>query len=166
MTDIEYMQIALKQAEITLLEGGLPVGAVLTHGKTVIACDRKNPQDFHLGHAEMRVLHTVLDNKRIPKDQKFTLYTTIEPCVMCFGAILHCPNISRVVFALEDPWGGATCLSTSTLPPRHNKMIPEIIGGVLRNESKELVKQFLTISVDPFWNNKENNFVKLIHSEL
>lgn len=164
MTDEDYMKIALKQAQMTLSEGGLPVGAVLTYGNIIIASDRKSPEDFHLGHAEIRVLRTALSNIRIPREQKFTLYTTIEPCVMCFGTVLHCP-ISRVVYALEDPWGGASRLVNCNLPPRHQKNIPEIIGGVLREESRKLVQQFLALTDDPYWNNRDNNFVKLILAE-
>lgn len=161
MNDEQFMQIALQEAEKSLEEGLLPVGAAVVQNGKVIAVGRKlNAHSYHLDHAEIIALREALKGIKYKRSDNLTLFTTLEPCVMCFGAILHCP-INRVVYGASDVWGGGTSLvKSSSVPIRHNGKIPEIVGGVLNEESRELIKNFLlTITNDNFYN-QDNLFVK------
>jgi tRNA(adenine34) deaminase len=163
MNDEDFMRIALREAAITLKEGGQPVGAVITSNGAIIAQAHKDMSSFHMGHAEMVALSIATKGTAYTRKDNLVLYTTLEPCIMCFGAILHCP-ITKVVYAFEDPWGGATTINAASLPVRHALKNPEIVGGVLREESKELMREFLDVTDSPFWQKEDNVFVKLIRS--
>jgi len=108
MTDDDYMAIALAEAGAAAERGEVPVGAVIVHEGQVLARDgnrileRRDPT----AHAEMlamRAAATALGNERLIAT---TLYVTLEPCAMCAGA-MSLARIERVVFAAEDPKGGA-----------------------------------------------------------
>lgn len=158
------MQIALAEAKYSLEDSIQPVGAVVVSNGEIVARGRKTRSNFHMGHAEMIALHNVTKDKKYSREDGLVLYTTIEPCIMCYGAILHCP-ITKVLYALEDPWGGATTIDTASLPRRHNLKIPEIVGGVLRDESKELMRQFLKVTNNEFWKREDNVFIQLINKD-
>ena len=109
MTDDDHMAMALAEAEAAATRGEVPVGAVLVsadgevlakHGNRIV--ERRDPT----AHAEMLVLRAGagrLGNERLTGT---TLYVSLEPCAMCTGAI-SLARVSRVVFAAEDPKGGA-----------------------------------------------------------
>lgn len=107
--DEAMMREALKEAHLAYEEGEVPVGAVLTQGKTLIARDHNRVIAMHdaTAHAEMRVLKTSLDtfnSERLPPET--TLYVTLEPCPMCAGALLLA-RVSRVVWGASDRQAGA-----------------------------------------------------------
>ncbi len=161
MTDEDFMREALEQASLTLSENEFPVGAVIVLNGTIIGRGRKSSSDFHMGHAEIHALHDALYGKQYKREDNLAIYTTVEPCIMCYGAILNCP-IQKVVYAFEDAWGGATNIDAEALPIRHHLKNPEIVRGVLRKESKELLKKFLAITNEKWWQNKENILIKSI----
>jgi len=102
------MRQALQQADIAQTQGEVPIGAVLTHGDTLLAAAHNSPLANHdpAAHAEMVVLRRGgqrLANYRLPNT---TLYVTLEPCAMCFAAMVHA-RIARLVFGASDPKQGA-----------------------------------------------------------
>ncbi|HEV2560903.1 MAG TPA: nucleoside deaminase [Rhizomicrobium sp.] len=108
MSDDEFMALALAEAASAAARGEVPVGAVLVSGSAVVARDgnriveRRDPT----AHAEMLVMREAaakLGNERLIDA---TLYVTLEPCAMCTGA-MSLARIARLVFAAEDPKGGA-----------------------------------------------------------
>ncbi|MBS0472482.1 MAG: nucleoside deaminase [Proteobacteria bacterium] len=109
MNDDEAIALAMSEAQAAALRGEVPVGAVLLSGEgTLLAADgnriveRRDPT----AHAEILVLRAAaekLDNERLLGT---TLFATLEPCAMCAGA-LSLARVGRVVFAAEDPKGGA-----------------------------------------------------------
>ena len=109
MTDDDYMAMALAEAEAAGARGEVPVGAVLVAGDgRVLAREGNRIVERHdpTAHAEMLVLRAgaeALGNERLLET---TLYVTLEPCAMCAGAA-SLARVSRVVFAAEDPKGGA-----------------------------------------------------------
>jgi tRNA(adenine34) deaminase len=162
MNDEELMREALAEAQKTLSENEFPVGAIVVHNGTIIGRGRKIGSDYHLGHAEINALRDALGGKRYHRTDKLSLYTTVEPCMMCFGTILTCP-IDKVVYAFEDPYGGGAHVEEAALPVRHHgHKFPKIMGGILRQESKRLLKQFLTTTDQTFWKHYENPLIKLI----
>ena len=164
MSDEEYMRIALEEAQQARKENDFPVGAVVVAANgEIIGKGRKTSSNFHLGHAEIAALEQALSNTHFSRQDKLTLYTTLEPCVMCFGTILHCP-ITKVVYAVEDPYGGATNMKDSSFPVRHQDKMPKIKGNILREESLRLLKNFVETTDQKYWKNEQNPLIKMILS--
>ncbi|HEY4114358.1 MAG TPA: nucleoside deaminase [Rhizomicrobium sp.] len=109
MTDADLMRMALEEAEAAGSRGEVPVGAVLVGANgEVLARDGNRIVELRdpTAHAEMLVIRggaRVLNNERLVGT---TLYVTLEPCAMCVGAIAMA-RVARLVFAAEDPKGGA-----------------------------------------------------------
>jgi tRNA(adenine34) deaminase len=144
---IQFMQLALEQAIKAFQDDEVPVGAVIV-SKTgdVISCgyNQTIKSSDPTAHAEILSLRNAcrkVDNYRLLDT---TLYVTIEPCIMCMGAMIHA-RISRVVFGAFDPkWGGAGSLYdfAHDLRLNHN---PEVIGGVCEKECSALIKLFFKL---------------------
>ncbi len=106
--DIAFMELALEQAGIAQSKGEVPVGAVLIRGGEVLARCHNSPIAMNdpSAHAEMLALRAAalhLSNYRLPNT---TLYVTLEPCAMCFTAMVHA-RIERLVFGASDPKQGS-----------------------------------------------------------
>ena len=117
--DEKWMRLALEQARIAAADGEVPVGAVLTEGGRLLAAAGNHPigRKDPTAHAEILVLREAarnMDNYRLPGT---TLYVTLEPCVMCMGAIIQA-RVERLVFGAIDPKTGAVLLP---LPPRQRR---------------------------------------------
>lgn len=137
------MRQALKLAEYADHNGEVPVGAVLVQNDMVIAEGWNQPISTHdaTAHAEIIALRKAgytLSNYRLPET---TLYVTLEPCVMCIGALIHA-RVSRVVYAATEPKTGAIESAFQLCDGnKHNHTI-ETLGGVLAEESSEMLRQF------------------------
>jgi tRNA(adenine34) deaminase len=137
------MRAALDEARAAALAGEVPVGAVVMHGDTMVACAQNRMQRDRdaTAHAELQALREaarVLDQERLVG---CTLVVTLEPCAMCAGAIVL-SRVDRVVFGAWDDKAGM-CGSVGDLVrhPRLNHR-PELQGGVLADESTELLRAF------------------------
>jgi tRNA(adenine34) deaminase len=143
MTDADWMQHALGLAGRAEAAGEVPVGAVLVQGDELIAEGWNRPIGEHdpTAHAEIIVLRAAgqsLGNYRLAGT---TLYVTLEPCLMCVGAIVHA-RVARLVFGAHDPKSGAV---SSVCPgfemPGLNHRV-ESSGGILAEECGEQLKRF------------------------
>lgn len=141
--DRYFMQLAQAAADEARAAGEVPVGAVLVRGDEVIARGFNHPIGGHdpSAHAEMAALREaaqILQNYRMPGCE---LYVTLEPCLMCAGAIMHA-RIARVVFGAHDPKTGA-CGSVvdAFADPRLNHHT-RVTGGVLADECGAALKSF------------------------
>ncbi|MBA3012082.1 MAG: nucleoside deaminase, partial [Desulfobacula sp.] len=107
------MELALNQAKIAFANGEFPVGCVIVQGQEVVATGARKGtapgKSFvsEIDHAEIRALKSLesLDLEFVP--EKSIVFCTMEPCLMCFAAILLA-GIKKIVFAYEDPMGGGT----------------------------------------------------------
>jgi len=143
-SDSYYMGLALGQARQGLAAGEVPVGAVLVdEAGEVLARAFNRPIGLHdpTAHAEILAVREgarVRGNYRLPG---FSLYVTIEPCIMCLGAMLAA-RLRRLVFGAPDPKVGA-CVSLYRLPEdnRLNHRL-EVTGGVREVECRDLVQEF------------------------
>ena len=145
-----YMELALAEAKKGGQMGEVPVGAVLVaENGEVLACSgnltlqRNDPT----AHAEMRVLQVAaqkMGNYRLPGT---TLYVTVEPCLMCMGAIVHA-RVAKVVFGTNDPkWGAAGSLYNFPEDDRLNHRV-EIIEGVCEEDCRRLMQDFFRAKRD------------------
>lgn len=143
ITDARWMSHALELARKAGAAGEVPVGAVLVREGAVICEGWNRPVSTHdpTAHAEIVVLREAgdrLGNYRLPDT---TLYVTLEPCVMCAGALVHA-RVARVVYGAADPKTGAAGSVFDTLvDPRHNHRV-DVTAGVMAEEAGELLRQF------------------------
>ena len=141
--DIEFMQAALADAAVASAEGEVPVGAVVVADGEVVAMGHNNSiaAADPSGHAEIVVLRLAarrLDNHRMPEA---TLYVTLEPCIMCVGAIAQA-RVGRVVFGAYDKKAGALGSVEDLSDSRALNHRFEVNGGLLADDSGELLRAF------------------------
>ena len=141
--DAHFMQLALQQAALAAELDEVPVGSVVVYQDEVIA-QTHNKQISHndpSAHAEMMALKQaakVLNNYRLPG---CTLYVTLEPCVMCAGALIHA-RIERLVFGAADPKTGVVETVDHLFDrPYHNHRV-DYQGGVLATECSRVLQDF------------------------
>jgi tRNA(adenine34) deaminase len=140
MTDEQYMQLALKEAQKAFDAGEVPIGAIVVMNGQVIARAYNQTELLNdtTAHAEILALTTAfnyLGSKYLPDAG---LYVTIEPCLMCSGA-LYWSKIGRVVYGAEDEKNGyKKCCGNNN--PFHPKT--ELVPGILSDESAKLMKDF------------------------
>ena len=150
-----YMTKALEQAEAALAAGEFPVGCVMVYENKIIASGaRENSTENctnEIDHAEMIALRLLSEFGTEIDLKKVTLFSTLEPCLMCFGALLI-SGVRKIVFAYEDAMGGGTRCDLSNLPPLYNKNQVSIIPDILREKSLHLLKTFFS--------NPENAYLK------
>ena len=137
------MQRALELARRAEAEDEVPVGALLVRDDRVIGEGWNLPISSHdpSAHAEIRALRaaaSAVSNYRLPQT---TLYVTLEPCVMCAGAIIHA-RIQRVVFGARDPRTGAAGSVFDILNSDQHNHCVEITEGVLAGECGQLLTEF------------------------
>ncbi len=141
--DLHFMQLALEQAHAAAQAGEVPVGAVVVKEGQVIAEGRNSPvtNNDPTAHAEvnaMRAAAKALGNYRL---DDCTLYVTLEPCVMCSGALLHA-RFKRVVFGATEPKTGAVTSVVQLLDNPQLNHQTQWHGGVLANECASVLQDF------------------------
>ena len=142
-TDSHFMQVALELAQQAQAIGEVPVGAVVVQNGIIVGRGHNRPitSDDPTAHAEIMAMRDAGGNLVNYRLQDCTLYVTLEPCVMCIGAIFHA-RIKRLVYAATDPKTGA-CGSVIDLPSetRLNHHM-QVTAGVMAPEASMLLKQF------------------------
>lgn len=142
-TDEDWMQYALQLAGRAELAGEVPVGAVLVKDNEPIGEGWNQPVGRHdpTGHAEIIALRGAaarLQNYRLPDTE---LYVTLEPCLMCVGAIIHA-RIRRVVFGAYDPKTGAAGSVFDILGTDRLNHVVAVQGGVLEQQCAGKLQAF------------------------
>ena len=141
--DKHYMELALRLAREAAQKGEVPVGAVLVvEGKiSGWGCNRRMADDDVLGHAELLALRTASKTVANWRLMRSTLYVTLEPCIMCTGALLQA-RVDRVVFGCRDSKAGAMrSLLAMGEDTRLNHRI-KVDEGVLADECACLLRDF------------------------
>lgn len=143
MTDSDFIRRALELARRGAEEGEVPVGAVLVKDGRIIGEGYNRPVCSHdpTGHAEVIALRAgaaALGNYRLVDT---TLYVTLEPCIMCAGAIVHA-RVGRLVYGAADPKGGAAGSVFDVLASGKVNHRVEVEGGVLAEECGAVLQEF------------------------
>ncbi len=138
MTDQEYMQKALIEAKQAFEEGEVPVGAVIVCRDRIIARAHNLTERLTdvTAHAEMQAITAAANALGGKYLTDCTLYVTVEPCVMCAGALAWA-QLSRIVYGASDPKRGFSVFAPNALHPR-----AEVTKGVLAEECANLMKDF------------------------
>jgi tRNA(adenine34) deaminase len=139
----DFMQLALEQAQHAWDLGEVPVGAVVVKDGVVIARGYNQPIGKHdpTAHAEivaLRAAAEALGNYRLPGCE---LYVTLEPCVMCSGAMMHA-RLAKVVYGATDPKTGACGSVLNLFEQEQLNHHTEISGGVMADECGDMLKRF------------------------
>lgn len=153
--DYEYfMKKALDQARTALDAGEFPVGCVLVHQNRILATGARKGSmgNFpnEIDHAEMIVLKCLADMDINTDKKEMVLFTTMEPCLMCLGALIL-SGISEVVYAYEDVMGGGTGCNLTGLTPLYRNQKISIVPHILRQQSLELFKAFFRNPENSYW---------------
>ena len=139
-----YMRLAVEQARKAEEMDEVPVGAVIVDaGGTVLAAAHNQTitNADPTAHAEIQALRQASAKLRNYRLLSTTLYVTVEPCVMCMGAIVHA-RVQRVVFGAPDPkWGAAGSLYNFSEDPRLNHH-PQVIGGICADVCRDMLQDF------------------------
>jgi tRNA(Arg) A34 adenosine deaminase TadA len=139
------MRIALEAAQAAAAAGETPVGAVIVDPATgeVVAVGANQPIGAHdpTAHAEIVAIREAARKRGNYRLTGLELFVTLEPCAMCAGAISHA-RIGRVVFGAEDAKGGAVVHGGRFFEQPTCHWRPEVVGGVLAEESSAMLKAF------------------------
>lgn len=138
MTDEYYMQRALEQARLAFDKDEVPVGAVVVCRDRIIARAHNLTETLNdvTAHAEMQAITAAANALGGKYLDACTLYVTVEPCVMCAGA-LGWAQTGRVVYGAADPKRGFSAFAPQALHPK-----TQLTAGVLADECAELMKRF------------------------
>ncbi len=140
MTDEYFMKQALKEAQIAYEEGEVPVGAVVVIDGKLVARGHNMTEKLNdpTAHAEMIALTSAFSHIGAKYLPEATLYVTVEPCLMCAGA-LYWSKVKRIVWGADDEKNGHQRI-TKDESPFHQKA--EVTKGVLKEDCSRLMKDF------------------------
>lgn len=147
----KYMTLALKEARKAAEEDEVPIGAIIVKDNKVISKGhnrRENKNDV-TSHAEIEAIRKA--GKKLGDWQLIDcdLYVTIEPCIMCMGAIIQ-SHIRNVYYGSEDHKGGAVISSINIFEAKNINHRPHVEGGILKEECSKIIKEY-------FANKRKNN---------
>ncbi len=143
--DKGIMKFALNEAKEAGRQGNFPIGGALAINNNLIDVGRnqlRSNNDWY-SHAENKLIekYSGLIRDESKKGSKIELYSTLEPCFMCFGtSLLH--RIPRIIFGCPDPYGGIASLDKNNFPIFYSKRWPEVKGGLFAKESYDLLLFF------------------------
>lgn len=141
-----FMQKALLLAEEALHSREFPVGCVLEYDGEVVATGRRmnsKGRENELDHGEIVALRNLYSSGLRIDMKRVTVYSTMEPCLMCFSTLIV-NGVRKVVYGYEDPMGGGTNLPLTKLSPLYSELDINIVRNILRKESLALFKTFFS----------------------
>lgn len=150
------MTQALASAQKAFDAGEFPVGAVIVSGDKVMAEGSRvgtnlgMDRSSELDHAEIRALRQFEKLGKKSDLDGAVIFSTMEPCLMCFSAIIL-SGIKKIVYAYEDPMGGGTCCDLGQLTPLYRDSGVKIVSGLLREKSLDLFRKFFQKKNNLYW---------------
>ena len=144
--DEYFMEASLKEARNALSCKEVPVGAVVVMSGTIVGRGHNLviTHNDPTAHAEMMALKDASKHIGNYRMNECTLYVTVEPCIMCAGAIVH-SRLKTLVYGVEDAkWGGVHSLYTILSDRRLNHTL-EVRSGILHDKCKKIIRQFFNV---------------------
>ena len=140
--DLYFMRLALDEAEQAARKDEVPIGAILVVEGQAAGRGHNSPVSLHdpSAHAEIQALRDAAGYLRNYRLGGATLYVTLEPCLMCFGALIHA-RVARVIYGASDPKVGVSQLLPALESTRLNHEI-EFKGGLLEPECRAQLQAF------------------------
>ena len=141
--DIKFMKMALKEAKKAELIDEVPIGCVIVKDDKVISrgFNHRETKKMILSHAEIEAINKA--NKKLGawRLEECEIYVTIEPCIMCAGAIIQ-GRFKRIVYGARDMKGGAFGTSLDVMTAKNINHHPEVVNGVLEEECSSLISEY------------------------
>ncbi len=149
-----FMEQALEEAGKALSRGEFPVGCVIVVKDQVMARGSRRKTKgtcaSEIHHAEMIALERFSGLEHNDPYGQTSLYVTLEPCLMCYGALLL-SGIREIVYAYEDVMGGGTACDLTRLSPLYRRRPVALVPNVLRKESLSLLKTYFQNPRNRYW---------------
>jgi len=142
-SDEKWMKLALVEAKKSYDSNEVPVGAIIVHNNEIIGRGHNQPilKNDPTSHAEIEAIRNASEKIKNYRLKEADIYVTLEPCAMCFGAIVQ-SRLSRVFFGAYDKKTGCcgSCLNLNNKTCFNHS--PEISGGILNSECSKILKKF------------------------
>ena len=147
---IRFMKLALKEAKKALLLDEVPIGCVIIKDGKVIArgFNHRENKQMVISHAEIEAIQKANKKLKSWRLVDCDIYVTLEPCIMCMGAIIQA-RLANVFYGANDLKGGAVESSINVLEAKNINHHPHVEGGVLKEECSKLLSDY-------FKNKREN----------
>ena len=156
MNDEHFMGKALELAHGALKKGEFPVGCVMVYREKVLVTGTRKGTigngKNELDHAEIVALRRLTDLEEPVNHGDITVFCTMEPCLMCYAALILA-GIGRIVYAYEDVMGGGSKVALSGLTPLYKNSPITVVPGVLRTESLNLFQAYFSNPNNSYWKN-------------
>ena len=156
MNNEYFMKRALEQAEDSLARGEFPVGCVLVYREEVLVTGARTGTTGdgrnELDHAEMVAVRRLIDLDEPINHGDVTIFCTMEPCLMCYAALIL-TGIGKIVYAYADVMGGGISCELSRLRPLYKNSPITVVADVLRTESLKLFQAYFSNPVNNYWKN-------------
>ena len=142
-TEIKFMKEAIKEAKKAELIDEVPIGCVIVKDDKVVARGHniRETKKTPLGHAEIVAIDKASKKLGRWRLEDCDIYITIEPCIMCSGAIIQ-SRIRHIYYGAEDPKGGALESSINVLEAKNINHHPEVTSGILEEECSNIISQY------------------------
>ena len=155
MNDQHFMRKALQLAENALAQDEFPVGCVMVYREKVLVTGARRGTAAgegrnELDHAEMVALRRLIDLEGPVNHGEIAVFCTMEPCLMCYAALMLA-GIGKIVYAYEDVMGGGSAVELSRLKPLYKNSPITVVAGVLRTESLNLFQAYFSNPVNRYW---------------
>ncbi len=140
---IRYMKEAIKEAKKAELIDEVPVGCVIVKDDKIIARghNQRETKQSPIGHAEIVAINKASKKLNSWRLEGCDIYVTLEPCIMCSGAIIQ-SRIRKVYYGAFDPKGGALGSSINVLDASNINHHPEVISGILQKECSKIISNY------------------------
>ena len=137
------MKEALKEAKKAELIDEVPIGCVIVKDDKIIARghNQRETNQSPIGHAEIIAINKVSKKLKSWRLEGCDIYVTLEPCIMCSGAIIQ-SRINKVYYGASDPKGGALGSSINVLEANNINHHPEVVPGVLKEECSSIITNY------------------------
>ncbi len=149
-----FMKKALALAEDALAAGEFPVGCVMVHQDRIVATGTRQgtvaDASNEIDHAEMVALRGLVEYKPALDPREISVFCTMEPCLMCYAALILA-GVATVVFAYEDVMGGGTGCDLTRLKPLYKNSPIEVVPHLMRNESLKIFQTYFSNPANRYW---------------